>query len=468
MSAIGDSIGSLFQSLDELEKEPSANADKIEQVFEELKKKPFSMELVEREVRRGGKPISMAEWRFLTHLKRQLPDLNKALVGYELIKRETERMDLSRFRKTSVRLYEEDYDIYDIDRAEYRFFVHAAGAYEVPIESTKAQRLWSGFLCTSLISQDCSDFYCHEKSYAMVLAVDPRSITTTIRQDGYTPCEASRDTLEFYRSYQRLQILTGLIDRLYCESGVQEEHPTDSFSRLNRLLSDDAAMLDPEQVREARRLQAEVLSSTGHANLEQTLQITYQTHGLSLMKLEEMARFDALGPEPTRCKVLLEEIQSNYKLFTDHIHPIQGPGDLLNQTPSQPPQSYNIGTSRPFNEVNLHLEHRFEPGKDPIEVKAVLLNWEALESTPKQFESVLKDAKEKGIPVLMNGRRVMNAALAEAKLKRAIMQAKSENVRRLLKQPNLDKRVVEDIFSKAVKQGHDHLVSLISESGVLS
>ena len=155
----------LFSQIDAWEAEGGKERE-IEEAFNKLAQLPFSFDLIHLVVKRRGKPISKGERRLMARLRQELPDLNKALLSYDLLQRETDRMDLKRFRKTELQIGDETFEAYDTTGADYRFIVHAAGLDEGAVEKVKKQRIRSGFLCTSLISHECSDFYEHQ------LAVD--------------------------------------------------------------------------------------------------------------------------------------------------------------------------------------------------------------------------------------------------------------------------------------------------------
>lgn len=454
----------LFARIEEWESDGGREAE-ISEAFAELESRPFSLDLILLVVKRRGNPISPAERKLMTRLRRELPDLNKALLSYELLQRETDRMDLGRFRKTELRIGAEVFDAYDTAGADYRFLVHAAGPDEGEIEKVKKKRIRSGFLCTSVISSDCSDFFEHHKNYAMILSADPRNIVATTREDAYTPYSThDSSTLRFYRFYQRLQLLTGAVERLCREAGIQPL--ADSLSRLNRLHSlHEQGSLDPE-IGEAVKKSDEAASAD--PALGKDFHAVYKNTGLALTKLREALKAVALSPaherqaeDLNRCLKALEEIQSDYAIFHDHIHPIQGVGDLLAQTPSQRSHAYNQYGVRPFNEVNLDLETRHTADEDPIAVRAILIDRKAFNDHPGKFAAVLADAKATGIPILLREDPVLPKEILRARLMRAILDQKDDLAEHILSLPGIDAETLGACFILAV--GNDAGLSVIKQ-----
>lgn len=394
--------------IEEWEKEPGRTKE-IEGAFNQLTKFPSSLDLMLQIVQRKGKPICSAERRLIAHLKRDLPDLNKALLSYELLQRQTDRLNLSQFPQEVMQIQGKWYRMYDLQGSEFRFIVHSAGPYEGTIEDVKNKRIRSGFLCTSLISNKCSVFYDELASYAMVLSVDPRNIVATTREDAFTPYSSKHpETQRFYCFYQRLQLLTGTIEKLWRGMGNQPFY--DALSHLNRiksLMKTESA--DPE----IKSSEGTLIKKIHHDN--QALFDFYKEKGLSLFKVAELndpcKNLKTLSPEQgvllpqiAACQKALEEIQRSHAEFHEHIHPIQGVEELLAQTPFQSPHCWNLFGTNPYNEINLDLSTQYKKGKDPIAVRAILINRQALEKNPTMFSSILADAKKNGIPILLISR----------------------------------------------------------------
>lgn len=454
----------LFARIEEWERDGGREAE-ISEAFGELESRPFSLDMILLLVKRRGKPISPAERKLMTRLKRELPDLNKALLSYELLQRETDRMDLGRFRKTELRIGAEVFEAYETAGADYRFLIHAAGPDEGEIEKVKKKRIRSGFLCTSLISSDCSDFFRHQKNYAMVLSADPRNIVATTREDAYTPYSTHNpSTLRFYRFYQRLQLLTGAVERLCREAGIQPL--ADNLTRLNRLHSlHEQGSLDPE-IGEAVRKSDEAASAD--PAMGKDFHAIYKNTGLALTKLREALKALALSParerqaeDLNRCLKALEEIQGDHAVFHDHIHPIQGVGDLLAQTPFQTSHADNQYGVRPFNEVNLDLETRHTGDEDPIAVRAILIDRKAFNDDPGKFAAVLADAKATGIPILLREDPVLPKEVLRARLMRAILDKKDDLAEHILSLPGIDAETVGACLILVV--GNDAGLSVINQ-----
>lgn len=407
----GMSAASLFDMIRE-----GARERDIEAAFAELAERPFSLEIIEGLIRRRGMPICPAERALMRKLKRSLPDLNKALVSWELLRRETEKMDLSRFRGASIEAGGESFPVYGTRDGSYKYLVYAVGVNRGSIEERWQKKLASGFICASLISDQGSDLYSPNQKYGMVVAADPRSIVATSREDAYTPYMLDDPgTMEFYRFYQRLQLLTSYVDKLYREIGVSETPALDGLSSLNRLRSlEEQGVSLPGAESLAQSRQRTIL---GKESSYEEIQIHYKKFGLARQKIREIEEFLQAAPgladerqeaELRRCKRMLEEISGDSGIFHLHMHPIQGVDDLIGQTGSQQVNNYNQLGTRPYNEVNLDLEAPPESGVDPIVLKAILIDEEAFRRSPDSYWDVLRDATAKGIPILLREAPVLS------------------------------------------------------------
>ncbi len=439
------SVEQLFQRVDECELDFSAVAE-ADRAFGELSRRPVSLEMIQRVVARKGKPIRLAERKLMTRIMRELPDLNRVLVSYELLKRETERMDLNRFRPRMIRAEGGEFQAHETGGAEFRFLVHAAGLDEGTIEEIRQKRIRSGFLCTSLICDSFPYFYEARSNFAMVLAADPRTIAATTREDAFTPyASRSPGTMQFYRFYQRLQLLTSYVDKIYRELGIGDHPASDSISRLNRLKSQEAeGISSPEMQAEAGALQQAIL---GREDTYQRVQDHYKTFGLARQKMKEIAKRledePAIASEKAReelrlAKELLEEIDKDLSIFNTHVHPIQGVGDLIGQTQSQPINNFNYDGSKPYNEVNLDLSTRFEEGFDPIAVKAILIDQFAFERNPGNFTKILVDAKAHGIPILITQDPLLSQEEIRRRLLIDVEKGIESNVRKWIESGQID------------------------------
>lgn len=471
LSKIRD-VSLIFEVIQFIEAHTNDSLDQldIQDLFNELAKRPFSFDLIEGIVRRRGAPISPAERRLMRQIARRFPDLNRTLASWELLQRETDRMGLdlalgeSRFPKTVIRIGGEVFPANDISGSPFRMLVHAAGPHEGPIETVKEWRREDGFMCCSLLSDETPDFYEQNKNYAMVLSADPTVITATTREDAYTPYRAEESPKQFYRFYQRLQLLTAFIDRLYRESGIQGDHPTDEHSTLNRLMSsrDQGSSVEPmiDELTKALR--------KGRSALE--LYAIYN-EGLSRQKLKELERAPCLQgkiqrEEFLRCGSLLEDIKSDDSVFSRHIHPIQPPEELLRQTPFQSPHVFNLFGERPFNEVNLYLGG--PDGKDAVTVRAILVDRNALEKNPQAYLSLLVNARECRIPILVKKDPVLTPEAIKYRLIRAVESANCRWVERLLASGAIDAATAQKAFEVAVENMDSKIISSILKTGLIS
>ncbi len=439
----------------------------VRDLFMELERRPFSLDLVEGLVNRRGKPISPPEERLMVRLERHLPDLNRARASWELLQRETDRMALdlalgnSSFQKMNIRVGGETFSAHGISGSPYRFLVHASGPEEGTPEEVLRERNQLGFVCTSVVSDNNRDFYEQHRKFGIVLSADAGAVAKTIREDGYTPYDECESPNEFYRFSRRLQLLTGAIDRLYRESGVQGVHVSDSFSRMNRLLS--ARELDPAAEQQIEQLRG------GRNN--QQLNAEYCL-GLAWKKVEELESSGRIqDPERKReferCKSLLQEIMSDATVFNRHIHPILPPEELLRQTPFQSMHRYNKFGERPFNEINLDLGAGVAR-QDLVAVRAVLFDRKALETRPGDFLPILKDAKEKGIPILLKEDLELPPEAIRGRLICAVENGNPVLARKLLATGAIDRTTAERAFEIAVGIPEPELIQMLVETELLS
>lgn len=430
------SLDELFQTLDRLEGLPDDRWDQkqIDTIFDEIGQYPCSLDLLEPLMKRRGKWICSAERKLLTQLRREFPRLNQALLSYELLSRKTKQMDLSRFSKCQVASRGQSFPAYQTGGADFEFMVHSAGVNEGEIDEVRKRRTRSGFLCASLVSGDAGQIYEPEQNYGMVIDFAPGTVVATTREDAFTPYNSSDPlTGKFYRFRQRLMLLTGYIDHLYAESGVQGKHPTDDFSRLNRLHS--MMIEDPESREAALILEREII---GNQRIG-AIHLKYQEGGILTRKLDLLARFYQDHPrklaEIQRCQNLLTDILSDRTVYNYQTHPIQGVTEILAQTRFQSPHGQNKGGTRPYNEVNLDLVTFAVPGQNPFEVRALLMDRIEFLKKPDFYYNLFSDAEKNQIPILF---------LEQSKTShRALTQSIVETIKR-----SLSFCAVEDWFRK--------------------
>lgn len=385
----------LFECLNALGKgQDPDKTHKISQVYQEIARRGFSLDIIEPLLKRTLKVIPPEERSFLQGLRRHLPHLNKALISYELLQKKTEKMDLSDFKKGQIDIQGESIDVYYASKeADYQYIIHSAESI-YSAESVIDRKKKQTFLCCSLVSPD-TNFYKPDESYGIILSCDPRSLVTGTREDAFTPYNFRDDQtrcLQFYSFYQRLQIFTGYVDELYRGSGIRSEHPTDDLSQINRLSS----------MQEMNEESRNTLQAVKNGREESEL-INQYAEGVAAHQLKALARYYKDDPaklrEVERCSEILENYQRSGH-FHDYIHPLQEPGEILRQTGFQRPNLYNYYGLRPYNEINIDLRTYSGQGKNLIEVKGVLIDRSEYDKCPGRFHDVIKEARSKNWPII--------------------------------------------------------------------
>ncbi len=437
------SVPEIFQNISRWEER--GMRQEVDRAFDELLKRPFSFDLIEGIAERGGKPISPAEMRLITRLGREMPDVQRALHSYQLLERETEQMDVARFPKTVIEAGGERFEGYDVTDSEYRFFVHSAGLNEVPISQTRDQRERSGFLCVSLISNERPDFYSQNRQYAMVLAVDPESIALTAREDIFSPYNSRLpETLSYYRFYTRMKLFAGHVNSLHGRVRIQGPLNSEDLSRLIPLLADPRQAESEEAGRLMQRLRLF------------NPQMIYRKYadGATLLQIQEIGTLPAeeRPAEWERVSSLMAKARSG-RDFKSHLSPLLGAEELLAQTPFQTSHNDNNMGISPYNEIDLYL-----PAGRPVQVKAILIDRPGFQKNPSDYLRVLRDAKEKGIAVLIKD---LTPKLVARKMCRALEVHNEKEVVSLLSSPLADAALAEQTLLSEAARGMCKAVELI-------
>lgn len=317
-----------------------------------------------------------------------LPLRNRTLLHYDLLRRNTEKMDLDKdFRKRQIEVAGETFSVYDTGRRNFTFFIHAIKPWEPDVAQALAVRQANGILCLSLISDELPNFYNQETYYAAVLSVDPKAIVKTTPHDSYTPCDV-RDpkTVPFYNAQYRLQILAAYIDELYREKIPRGFLSEDSMIRS--LLSSQRTF--PQEEVESFLYAQGIWMPSPPPN----------KWGETEKKLVELGFTPKNGlpnlPNLEHClkSVSPEEIST--------LNPLIGPRDLLALTAAQPPTIDNKNGKTPYNEVNI----TFYDCPNAIQLKAILVDPQAIEANPANFLPVLLHAKAHNIPILLKAESI--------------------------------------------------------------
>lgn len=450
----------IFRRIDLLEQRGNSE-EEVDRAFAELSSRPFSIDTVIGIVNRKGKEIPAGERRLIEQSKRDLPDLNKALVSYDLIRRETDRMDLTRFKRLELRAGDEVFEAFGISGSEFRFVVHSAERTERPIGNIPLKRAASGFICASVISDESPHFYFEGSNFALVLSVDPSRIAATMRTDGYTPYLEGDNPKEFYRFYRRLQLLTGTVDRIYRELGVAPIPSSDQYSRFYRLKSLQEAGALPGEETLAADLERSIRNDAPHRG---DIHDSYRFLGTTAHKLREILYFLKDRPdlctakrlrEIRLCEQFLSEIRADSSIFRDHIHSIYGVGDLLAQTPfidSRPMHDYDSFT---YNEIDIDLSAPYGNGGFPVGVRAVLINEQAFAKFPFSFLNVLRDAKANGVPILFREEYPIpnEPDQVKARVFEEVRKANRKGVLKCIETGHIDERTAGEALLLALRLG---------------
>lgn len=437
------SVSQIFQEISRWEERRMT--PEVERAFEELIKRPYSFDLIEGIAERKEKPISPAEMRLIARLGREMPDAKRAASSYQLLERETDQMDVSRFPKTVIETGGERFEGYDVTHSDFRFFVHSAGLQEAPISQTRDTRERSGFLCVSLISNEHPDFYAQKSQYAMVLSVDPESIVLAAREDVFSPFN-SRDptTLAYYRFFNRMKLFAGHVNSLHRRVCIQGPHDSEDLSRLIPLLADPRQAGSEEAGRLMQRLR---LSNS---------EMIYRRYanGATLLQFQEIGSLPAeeRPAEWERVSRLIVQVKSSGH-FEGRLNPLLGTEELLAHTPFQRSHNDNNMGVNPYNEVDLYL-----PAGRPVQVKAILIDRPSFQKNPAEYLRVLRDAKEKGIAVLIKD---LTPKLIARKVCRALEVHHEREVVSLLSTPQADAALAEKTLPSAAASGLSQAVDLI-------
>lgn len=345
----------------------------------------------------------------------QSPRLKETLSSWGKIRADTDLMSLqieSLFPKEEIQVEGESFTVYDISQSHYGFIVHAAPFQDFDVKATLAQRMRSGFLCTSYLSHKTPDFFRHVSHYGMVLSIDPAAIVKTSSEDSFSPFKATDpNTVEYYRLQRKLMVLTGYIDQLY----VERISPTNDFQRYLHLraLQEDGYSVDQKEL-------ACLEQGTGIAKDE--VLSYYDKKGMTHWQLEVLLRKNPEDQELLELKRILDTIITNIAKNNNnhvHLHCIQKPEELTAQTPFQSSLQDNVYGLVCYNEIDLHLPGALER-KDWVSLKAILIN-EFIDEVFKRASSpLLRCAKRNQIPILIRKGVRAQRSVAE-KIKKAIL-----------------------------------------------
>lgn len=459
-----NSIVQIFRRIDELEREGTlSNSQAIEALFDELARRPFEPDLIEGIVQRGGKPISLGEKRLISLIRRNFPDFNRTLVSYDLLRRNTDHLDLRRFEKEFIDVYGTLIEVHKVGGSRYRFLVHAARVDEGSVGNILEEKKKVGFLCASVISDECPYFFKDDHYFAIVLSANPSQVVATCREDAFSPSQKDGETTKYYRERLRLSLLTSWIDKLFRESGVlkSQSRTTDEFSQLNRIMSSgDSAML-ADGSSSIRALRKTVLCNQP---LERN-KFFYERQGISRKQIEESLRFAQTHPchinpgiqaDLQRCEQMMNSAKSISEELRQ-LHPIQSPEELLRQTPFQKRHGDNQSGKRPYNEINLLCETQ---GQSQIRAKAVLINRRSYLLNPNRYRDVLLQANFDRVPILFI-ENPSDRKSHQDELLRAILLADRLAISDLLGRGEVDDPFKRDAFLIAIKLGNWEIFSCL-------
>jgi hypothetical protein len=177
----------------------------------------------------GSNTISPREEQFLRFAERQLPSLNKAKIGYEMMERIARKFNSDFYPKIELEIGGVAYQASDLRGQDYKFIVRASGIEkgEGLLKMFDEHKLWGPNFCASVISDDI-DYYMANETIGFVMAVDPKNIYLTNPTDIQSPTyNPSRDgenaklfTTEFNATYRKLTVVNAYIEQISKNAGM--------------------------------------------------------------------------------------------------------------------------------------------------------------------------------------------------------------------------------------------------------
>ncbi|CRX37467.1 hypothetical protein [Estrella lausannensis] len=177
----------------------------------------------------GSNTLSPREEQFIRLAERQLPSLNKAKIGYEMMERMARKFNPDSYPKMELNIGGVAYQASDLRGQDYKFIVRASGMEkgESLLKMFDEHKLWGPNFCASVISDDI-DYYMANETIGFVMAVDPKNIyltnPTDIQSPTYNPSrdgeEARLFTTEFNATYKKLTVVNAYVEQLSKNAGM--------------------------------------------------------------------------------------------------------------------------------------------------------------------------------------------------------------------------------------------------------
>jgi len=394
-----------------------------------------SFDWIVQTIQFNGQPLTEEETIFMGFFISKLPNMNKALLAYELLEKRTKKLNPANndhFRRQIVSVHGEKFQSYVINEWESPLMIHSVGLNEWGLK--KLDLIQSGdfnsSLCVSIIEED-SVFFNHGCSLGFVLAANPGTIVATNSHDIQSPpinvSETSRTLSQgedFHNFYKKISLVTSYIDMIYRTSGLSLGQ-TDDYSRFLRLQSLRQSLqsqpADDAVIQELALIVEEILVikqkhlgsgmfSKGYDLYEGLPFFQLNTlieHYSNMHPEDEASEFfkifgrqgSGIVQELQKSLGFLKSFQNEPEMFRFYFNTVQSPREILAKT------SKGGGEGFPWNEINLDLRQKPGMTGNGAEVKALIINQSTLDrektNRSNKLLEMFKKAKSLNIPILI-------------------------------------------------------------------